>query len=82
MKRYLITATLLLLFSSVALANVYTRAWCKNPEHGRSPSGGYGWISHVFEGSSSDACWKFASAHRRDNHETGCSYVRADGEYN
>lgn len=82
MKRYLLIACAALLVPATALAGtVYTRAWCKNPAHGRNPQGGYGWISETIVGSSSDECWRFANGHKQPGHETGCTYVKPDGTY-
>lgn len=84
MKRILFAVMAATLIPATAMAGtVYTRAWCKHPAHGRNDRGGYGWISHTFSGSTSDECWRFAKEHSGlgSGHQTGCSYVKADGTY-
>ncbi len=69
--------------AAAAQGTVYTRAWCKHPAHGRSASG-YGWISEVFSGRTSEECWRFANGHAQPGtgHSTGCSYVNPNtGEF-
>jgi len=77
MKRLLIAGLIAILpAAAVAQGTVFTRAWCKEPSHGRNINGGYGWISGVFSGSTSDECWRYANGHRQaTGHEAGCSYV-------
>jgi hypothetical protein len=85
MKRKIFVAlsSMLLPAASVAQGTVYTRAWCNAPSHGRSVTGGYGWISEVFVGTSSDECWRYAAGHEQPGHHAGCSYVNPrTGEMN
>lgn len=73
-----------IIIPTVAFAGtVYSRAWCKHPEHGKSAGGRYGWITDVFEGNNADACWRAAREHSdpKNGHVTGCGYVNSSGEY-
>jgi hypothetical protein len=74
-KRICIFVAVLAIPAAAIAQNVAYRPWCKNPAHGRSYSGGYGWIWGTFN--TSDECWRYANGHRQQGHETGCSSVKA-----
>ena len=80
MKRILILTLAVTIPAAALASNVAYRPWCKNPAHGRSASGGYGWIWGSFN--TSDECWRYANGHKQQGHETGCSSVNANtGEW-
>jgi hypothetical protein len=88
MRRYFMPALAAIIIPSAVFAQgtVYTRAWCKDPVHGRggtNGAGAYPWISGIFIGSTSDECSAFVAQHRQQyGHEAGCSYVTPAGKIN